>query len=82
MISVLRMSTLVQNLRSDNLKLVIAFLATTLVFTVAIFGVIRPLLAMNRKLKGMIADINTVSDEMKENKAVAETLHAETERFI
>lgn len=76
MISVLRMSTLVQNLRSDNLKLVIAFLATTLVFTVAIFGVIRPLLAMNRKLKGMIAD------EMKENKAVAETLHAETERFI
>ncbi len=42
---------------SNNLKLVIALLATVLVFTVAIFGVIRPLLAMNRKLKGMIADI-------------------------
>ncbi len=42
---------------SNNTKMVIAILATVLVFAVAIVGVLRPLLAMNGKLKGMIADI-------------------------
>ncbi len=42
---------------SNNTKMVIAILATVLVFAVAIIGVLRPLLAMNGKLKGMIADI-------------------------
>lgn len=42
---------------SNTTKIVIAVLATVLVVSVAIFGVLRPLLEMNRKLKGMIADI-------------------------
>jgi len=42
---------------SNTIKIVIAVLATVLVVSVAIFGVLRPLLAMNRKLKGMIEDI-------------------------
>jgi len=49
---------LIEGMRSSNIaKIVIAVLATVLVFSVAIFGVIRPLLFMNRKLQGMIADI-------------------------
>jgi len=42
---------------SNTAKIVIAVLSTILVVCVAIFGVLRPLLAMNRKLKGMIDDI-------------------------
>ena len=42
---------------SNTAKIVIAVLATVLVVWVALFGVLRPLLAMNRKLKGMIGDI-------------------------
>ena len=42
---------------SNTIKIVIAVFATLLVFAVAIFGVLRPLLAMNGKLQGMIADI-------------------------
>ena len=30
----------------------------------------------------LVTDINTVASEMGENKAIAEVLHAETERFI
>ena len=30
----------------------------------------------------LVEDINTVTNEMGENKAVAEALHAETERFV
>ncbi|MBQ8847064.1 MAG: methyl-accepting chemotaxis protein, partial [Lachnospiraceae bacterium] len=30
----------------------------------------------------LVTDINSVSDEMGENKAIAEVLHAETERFV
>ncbi len=42
---------------SNTLKMIVAVLATMLVVSVAVFGVLRPLLAMNRKLKGMIDDI-------------------------
>lgn len=42
---------------SNTAKIVIAVLATVLVVSVAIFGVLRPILDMNRKLKGMIQDI-------------------------
>lgn len=42
---------------SNTTKIVIAVFATILVVCVAIFGVLRPLLAMNRKLKGMIENI-------------------------
>lgn len=42
---------------SNNVKMIIAVVASLLVIAVAIMGVLRPLLAMNRKLKGMIVDI-------------------------
>ncbi len=42
---------------SNTAKMIIAVLSTILVISVSIFGVLRPLLAMNRKLKGMISDI-------------------------
>ncbi len=42
---------------SNEVKMVIAMLAGVLVLIVSIAGVIRPLIAMNRKLKGMIDDI-------------------------
>ena len=42
---------------SNTAKIVIAVFATILVVGVALFGVLRPLLAMNRKLKGMIEDV-------------------------
>lgn len=49
---------LIAGMKSSNMvKMVIAILATILVFLVAILGVIRPLLSMNHKLKGMIEDI-------------------------
>ncbi len=49
---------LFEGMKSSNAaKIVIAVFATILVISVAIFGVLRPLLAMNRKLKGMIEDI-------------------------
>jgi len=51
-------NTLFEGMKSSNtVKMIIAILSTILVITVAIFGVLRPLLAMNRKLKGMIEDI-------------------------
>ena len=30
----------------------------------------------------LVEDVNAVADEMGENKAIAEVLHAETERFV
>ncbi len=49
---------LFEGMKSSNAtKIVIAVLATVLVVSVAVFGVLRPLLAMNRKLQGMIEDI-------------------------
>ncbi len=42
---------------SNTIKMIIAVLATILVIYVSIFGVLRPILAMNRKLKGMIDEI-------------------------
>ena len=52
-------NSLFEGMRSSNLlKIIIAILATILLVSVAIFGVLRPLLAMNQKLKGMIEDID------------------------
>lgn len=42
---------------SNTTKMIIAVLATVLVVSIAISGVLRPMLAMNRKLKGMIVEI-------------------------
>lgn len=51
-------NSLFEGMRSSNLiKLVVAVLVTALVIVVAVAGVIRPLTAMNRKLAGMIRDI-------------------------
>lgn len=58
---------------SNNLKLVIAVLATTLVVWVAVFGVIRPVIGMNRKLKGMIADIEAGKGDLTQRVRVRGT---------
>lgn len=51
---------------SNTAKLVIAVLATALVVSVAVFGVLRPLLNMNGKLQRMIADIGEGKGDLTE----------------
>lgn len=55
---------------SNTAKIVIAVLATVLVVSVAIFGVLRPLLEMNRKLKGMITDIEAGKGDLTQRVTV------------
>lgn len=55
---------------SNTTKIVIAVLATVLVVSVAIFGVLRPLLEMNRKLKGMIDDIEAGKGDLTQRVTV------------
>ncbi len=51
-------NSLCQGMKSSNMvKIVLAVIVTIMVFTVAIFGVIRPLLEMNRKLKNIMDTI-------------------------
>ena len=52
-------NNLYQGIKSSNtVKIVIAVIATIIVFIVAIFGVIKPLLVMNNKLNECINGIN------------------------
>ena len=56
---------------SNTTKIVIAVLATVLVVSVAVFEVLRPLLAMNRKLKGMIDDIEAGKGDLTQRVQVS-----------
>ncbi len=63
---------LFEGMKSSNAtKIVIAVFATALVVSVAVFGVLRPLLAMNRKLQGMIADIEAGNGDLTQRVQVS-----------
>jgi len=55
---------------SNTVKMVIAVIATIVVVVVAIFGVIRPVLAMNRKLKEIISGIESGRGDLTQRVSV------------
>ena len=59
--------SLYEGMKSSNtVKMIVAALATILLFVVAVVGVLRPLLAMNEKLSQLMADIEKGKGDLSE----------------